>query len=130
MSDLIERLRKTAAARVLGASEPTSGAISMTMQSFMFERAKVDKLRSSYDTNADVLYVTNGVPQATHGREDQSGVLWKYNAAGSVTSVVIYDVKDRSHGAIKDLAASIAVAMMLPKRDVLAAVSGALKGVR
>lgn len=88
----------------------------------------MNNLRSSYDTKADVLYVSNGPTQTTHGREDASGVLWKFNADGAVTSVAVYDVSERPKGVMKDLVSSIAVAMMVPKGDVLAAVSGALKG--
>ena len=51
--------------------------------------------RVSYDESADVLYVTSGDRRSTHGVEDHNGIVWRFDADGTLVGVTIMDFSRR-----------------------------------
>ncbi len=63
----------------------------------MVGKIEKDNLRFSYDTNADVLYMSIGMPQECIGEIDDDGVIVKFDPKNSnkILGVTILDFQKR-----------------------------------
>jgi len=51
--------------------------------------------RVSYDESADVLYVTSAHWRSVYGVEDHNGIVWRFDADGTLVGVTIMDFSRR-----------------------------------
>lgn len=63
----------------------------------MVEKIDNDNLRFSYDIDADVLYMSVGMPQACIGEMDDNGIIVKYDPDNSnkIFGITIIDFQKR-----------------------------------
>ena len=48
----------------------------------------------SYDAKADVLYIAKRLAQASKGREDSVGIVWRYDGEGQLIGATVMDFHD------------------------------------
>ncbi len=48
----------------------------------------------TYDSGSDVLYITKRREAAARGVEDARGIVWRYDSAGDLISVVVLDFRE------------------------------------
>lgn len=77
---------------------------------------------------ADTLYLSSRREAAARGVEDEFGILWRYDAAGSVIGMTIVDFWEAWAARQPDLAERVATGFHIPKMAALEVVQGVRHG--
>jgi uncharacterized protein YuzE len=75
-------------------------------------------LKATYDRDADVLYLTLRREPAVRGVEDRYGIVWRFDAEGSVIGVTIVDYRDRWDDKAGELIAKISERLRIPSSEI------------
>jgi uncharacterized protein YuzE len=90
--------------------------------------SRIGPFNVTYDHESDVLYVSTRREGAIHGMEDEFGVLWRYDKAGTLIGVTIVDFRDVCAERGADLMRDMSRGFDTPVEAVQAAIEHGLKG--
>ena len=89
--------------------------------------AKISSFLVSYDSGADVLYISTAKEAATKGIEDNLGIVWRYGRGGKLIGATVMDFREIWSEKSETLANEIAIHFQIPSPQALNVVEHALE---
>ncbi len=88
--------------------------------------SKILSFNVTYDSGADVLYITKRRDVAVRGVEDENGIVWRFDQLGEVLSATIMDFKESWEAKQPELASELSRGFHIPALQAETVISYAL----